>query len=103
MNQLHKANVIGTINFTLPGGRERKSREVTQNAKVAKLTLLPSSHREDLPKVVINGILLEEFDVPLGETPISWMFLTTLPVDTTEQIQWIIELYLARWGIEMFF
>jgi hypothetical protein len=101
--QLHNEKPLGTINFTLPEGRGRKSREVSQNIRVKKLTLVPSVHKKDLPSVTINAVLLEEFNTPVGETAISWMFLTTLPIDTIEQIQLIIELYLARWGIEMFF
>jgi len=101
--QLNKGKIIGTVEFEMPEGRGRKSRLVKQNVKATKVTLMPSVHKKNLPKFEINAILLEEIDAPLGEDPVIWMLLTTLPIDTLEQIELVIKLYLSRWGIEMFF
>ncbi len=101
--QLNKGKTLGTIEFTLPEGRGRKSRLVRQNVKATTVILMPSAHKKHLPKVSINAVLLEEIDAPSGVEPITWMFLTTLPIDTFEQIELIIQLYLGRWGVELFF
>ena len=67
------------------------------------MTFLPSKHKNDLPKVSVNAVLLQEENPPEGEEPIVWMFLTSLPIDTLEDILLIVDLYLSRWGIELFF
>lgn len=39
----------------------------------------------------------------MGEEPICWTLLTTLPASTAEEIEFVVKLYLARWSIEVFF
>lgn len=101
--QLHQAPVIGEVQFELPGREEKKSRTVTQTIRAKNITFLPSNHKNDLPKVSVNAVLLQEENPPLGEEPVIWIFLTSLPINTLEDIQLIVELYLSRWGIELFF
>lgn len=102
-NQLYIAPIIGTVEFILPDGRGRKSRLVKQIIKATEVMLEPAEHKDELPKITINAVLLEEIDPPEGEGPISWMFLTTLPINTIDELQFIIKVYLSRWGIELFF
>ncbi len=40
---------------------------------------------------------------PKGTTPIEWMLLTSLPVDTYKAAESIIGWYCARWEIEIYF
>lgn len=101
--QIKRGSIVGTIEFTLPEGRGKKSRLVKQTVRAARVTLRPSRHKRELSEISINAVLLEEIESPEGEEAISWMFLTTLPINTLEEIQLIITLYLSRWGIELFF
>lgn len=101
--QIKKMPMKGEIEFILPAGRGKKSRVVKQSIRVKEVVLKPSNTKNKLPNIKINAVLLEEIDTPEGEEPISWMFLTTLPINTLEEIQLIINLYLSRWGIELFF
>jgi hypothetical protein len=101
--QIKRERAIGEIEFTLPEARGKKSRLVKQTVRAAGITLKPSSHKKNLPEISINAVLLEELEPPEGEEGISWMFLTTLPIGTLEEIQLILTLYLSRWGIELFF
>jgi Transposase Tn5 dimerisation domain/Transposase DNA-binding len=102
-NQLQLSPIIGTIEFVLPEGRGRKSNLVKQTVRAAEMILEPSAHKKNLTNITINAVLMEEIDPPEGEEPISWMFLTTLPITTIEEIQFIVKIYLSRWGIELFF
>lgn len=102
-HQLYQAPIIGELQFELPGRAGKESRTVRQVIKAKKVTFLPSEHKQDLLKVSVNAILLQEIDPPAGEEAVVWMFLTSLPIDTFEDIQLIIDLYLSRWGIELFF
>lgn len=101
--QLKKGKVIGRSEFIIPGGRGRESRLVKQNIRATTVTLIPSAHKKNLPSISVNAVLLEEIEVPDNETPVCWMLLTTLPIDTFDNVQLIVKLYLSRWGIELFF
>lgn len=103
LSQLHRGIDIGTVEFKLDGRDGKKSRIVKQNIRAIRVDLIPSKHKKNLSKVSINAVLLEEIDAPVGEEPVRWMFLTTLPIDSLEDIQLIIKLYISRWGIELFF
>jgi hypothetical protein len=51
----------------------------------------------------VNVVLVEEQDPPLGEAPIQWILVTTLPIDNFDQIQLIIGYDKIRWQIEVYF
>lgn len=57
----------------------------------------------NLRNVKLNVVEAIELDPPAGEDPIRWVLFTSLPIDTVQQIQRVIELYSKRWGIELFF
>ena len=68
------------------------------------MTLRPV-YRPDrkLPPVNVNVVLVREQNPPAGETPVEWILVTTLPIDTPEQVRTIVEYYCVRWGIEILF
>ncbi len=100
---IRKAPVVGTSEFTLPKGRGRSPRQVKQNIRGQRVILEPSNHKKHLPQVAVNVVLLEEANVPEGEDPISWLLLTSLPISSEEEIKKVVDLYISRWGIEMYF
>lgn len=102
-HQLYQAPIIGNLQFTLPNRAGKKSRIVSQTIRAKNVTFLPSKHKNNLPMVTVNAVLLQEENPPEGEEPVVWMFLTSLPINAFEDIQLIIDLYLSRWGIELFF
>ena len=99
---LQQAPVKGTISFTLEGRGGKKKREVTQEIKAKKITVVPRNGLE-APRVKINAVLLQETNVPDGESAVNWMLLTTLPITTEEELKNIVKYYLSRWAIETFF
>lgn len=46
---------------------------------------------------------MEEIAPPEGVEPIQWYLLTTLPIENNDDVQKIIQAYLARWDIEVLF
>ena len=48
-------------------------------------------------------VFVEEINPPEGEEPITWLLLTSLPVDTFEQACLVVEYYLCRWQVEIYF
>lgn len=82
----------------------RVSRTAVVAVRAASVKLCPPAgkgHR--LPSVVINVVLVREVNPPEGEEPVEWMLLTTLPIDTVEEVRRIIQYYCARWMIEVLF
>lgn len=93
--------MLGEIEFDIPKSRKRKSRQVKQEVRLAKVKLRPSI--KALQEVEINAVLAEEIKAPKGEEKVKWMLLTSLPVTSYEEAVKIIEWYLCRWQIEIFF
>jgi hypothetical protein len=88
--------------------RARRQSRATRQAKVevraATLTLRPPWRADrELPPVTVNVVLVREPNPPAGEPPVEWILVTTLPIDTPEQVRTIVEYYCVRWNIEILF
>lgn len=112
-----QAKALGCLSFKLPSRRgvkkvkgssrtyHRKARNVRQQLKVCELTLSPPSrHRKGVKMHPCKMwlVIAEEIDAPEGEEPLRWMLLTSYRVANFEQAQKIVNLYMARWDIEVF-
>lgn len=64
----------------------------------------PVQCHEDLPEtLVINFVHVKELRPKRGHEPVEWMLATTEPIDTPAQIERVVDMYRARWGIEEYF
>ena len=50
----------------------------------------------------VYAVYATEIDCPEGETPLSWMLLTTEVVETIEMAVTILRWYTYRWRVEEF-
>jgi hypothetical protein len=84
--------------------QNRETRRATVEVRATSATLRPP-YRPDrkLPPVTLNVVLVREPNPPAGETPVEWILVTTLPIDTPQQVRTIVEYYCVRWTIEIFF
>jgi len=55
------------------------------------------------PSLAVNVVTVMEVHCPPGVEPISWYLVTGEPIDTQEQVAFIVDAYRARWVIEEFF
>ncbi len=116
-DQVRKASKIGTQTVHVRA-REAKtaakhsSRTATRKARTAELEIRkasvevarPEHANASLPKhVTLNLVLCEEVNPPKGEERICWLLVTTLPIETAEDVQRVIRSYCIRWQIEVFF
>ncbi len=84
--------------------QNRQDRQATVEVRRARVTLrAPYRPDRKLPPVTVNVVLVREPNPPPGETPVEWILVTTLPIDTLEQVRTIVEYYCVRWSIEIFF
>jgi hypothetical protein len=96
---------------TAKTGLETKGRRQARDSRQAKLEVRAAPVRlrppprtgRKLPSVTVNAVIVREIDTPPGEEPVEWVLLTTLPIDTIEQIKRVVEYYCTRWHIEIFF
>jgi Transposase DNA-binding/Transposase Tn5 dimerisation domain/Transposase DDE domain len=90
---------------------EDRSRRISRETRVAsvevraKTVSLRPPYRPDrkLPNVTVNIVLVREPNPPAGEPPVEWILVTTLPIDTLEQVRTVVEYYCVRWNIEILF
>jgi hypothetical protein len=93
------------------GKGKRKRRHQSRQARTARIEVraasvllrAPARPDRDLPPVRVNVVLVREVNAPDGQEPLEWMLLTTLPIDTMEQVRTVVLYYAKRWGIELFF
>jgi hypothetical protein len=90
---------------TSPRSRGRDARTAEVEIRKASMELCRPLHGDKrLPKAIrVNVVLVEERTPPPGVDPISWMLVTTLPIETDEDVQRIISSYCTRWQIEVYF
>ena len=82
----------------------RAERKVHLQVHAAQVTLRPPWRQDRrLPPVTVNAVLVREPKAPAGELPIEWILVTTLPIDSIEQVQKIVQYYCVRWNIEILF
>jgi hypothetical protein len=117
VEQARQTPVIGTQTVTVrarqaktetaksPRSRSREARTAEVEIRKATIDLCrPDYGDRRLPKAVrVNVVLVAEANPPEGADPISWMLVTTLPIETDEDVQRIISSYCTRWQIEVYF
>lgn len=99
--KLRNAPTLGTVKFTISARGDRLARPVEQELKAVRLKLTPK--RSDKPKVMINAVMAIESHPPENEPPLVWIFITSLPIKTFDEVQKVLEYYLCRWEIETYF
>lgn len=57
-----------------------------------------------LPRAIpVNVVHVYEANAPRGQQPVDWLLLTTLPVKTAKQAEFVVDCYRRRWLIEEYF
>ncbi|MEX1026521.1 MAG: IS4 family transposase [Candidatus Paceibacterota bacterium] len=87
----------------LPQTPKREARTATLEIRAMSVTIKPPHARSRLPQVTCNVVLVEEVHGPGDGTDLSWLLITTLPIKTIVEIELIIDYYVARWMIEVYF
>ena len=99
-----QAPILARVEFDRPATEKRTARHIEQTLRVAEVTLkAPYRPGQRLPHVKVTAVLAQEDHPPPGEEPISWLLLTSLPVNSAEQAIELLQWYLCRWSIEIFF
>jgi hypothetical protein len=83
----------------------RAARSATVAVRAAAVTLRPPRRSGGvvLPPVAVNVVLVSEPDPPADQPPVEWLLVTTLPIQTLEQVRQILQYYSVRWMVELLF
>ena len=82
----------------------RESRTALVDVRATAVTLRPPYRPGGkLPPVTVNVVQVLEVNPPAGEAPVEWLLITTLPIDTADQVREIIQYYTVRFLIEVLF
>lgn len=85
-------------------GQSRDARQADVEIRATTVTLNPPVRFDrSLPSMTVNVVLVEEPNPPQGCEPIRWLLVTTLPIDSLEDVRRVVEYYARRWQIEVYF
>jgi hypothetical protein len=82
----------------------RVARSADVEVRASRVTLkAPCRPGNPLADVSVNVVVVHEPNPPGGEPPVEWILLTSLPIETLDQVRQVIQNYCVRWMIEVFF
>lgn len=87
----------------LPQTPKRKGREAHLEIRVLALDLKPPYVHPDLPVVTTHFVLVREVGGPGDGTDVEWLLMSNLPIENDDDVLRIIDYYVARWQIEVYF
>ncbi len=95
--------VQARLSLSLPRRPDREARQAEVEVRFSALTLKrprrSTARRESL---MLYALEVSEPQPPPGETPVHWLLLTSLPVESLDLAQTVIRYYTYRWLIERF-
>jgi hypothetical protein len=96
----------GSLVIEVPRRPGKRARRATLAVRFSPVSLLPPRHRRRDPKlqaVSLWAVSAREEEPPPGEPAITWLLLTTIPVNSLDEAQEKLHWYTCRWQIEVFF
>ena len=103
---IQTATLVGSYQLSLRSRPGQAARVATLNVRTVRVTLPAPAERSryvqtcGIKHLPVNVVIVEEVNVPKGVTPIRWVLLTSLPVETLDQAWTVIGYYELRWTIE---
>lgn len=105
-NHLKAQPVATKVAIEAPRKLRQKKRVAELSVRYAKVKVLPPRDRrqsDGCQPVEVYAVYAHEESPPKGQDPISWMLLTTVPVETADDAWQIVQWYSCRWLIEILF
>ena len=97
------SKLLVTRTIELNETAQRPARIATVEIRAVTVDVKPPHERSHLPAVTFNVVLVEEVGGPGDDTDISWLLITSLPIDTLAAVLLVVEYYGARWAVEIYF
>jgi Transposase DNA-binding/Transposase Tn5 dimerisation domain len=98
------APVLARRKLKLSRTPKRRARTAKVEIRAKSITLKPPFRRgQHLAHVTLNVILIREINPPPDEEPIAWLLATSLPIITLAEVERVIDYYICRWQIEVYY
>ena len=81
----------------------RTSRLATLQFSASTLTFVAPKTAHCKEDLELNLVCVDEVDAPAGAEPVSWLLITSEPIQRDADIERIVDAYRARWTIEELF
>lgn len=102
-DEVRRAKVVATRSMELGATPKRKKRQATVEVRALTVQIKPPHARSSLPSVTANVVLVQEVNAPGDGTEVSWLLITTLPITTVDDVLRVVDYYVARWCVEIYF
>ena len=103
VDEVATSPLLTTRQIDLPRTPKRQPRQATLEIRAMQVQVKPPAHRRDLNEVTYNVVLVEEVGGPGDGTDVCWLLITSLPIDGVKSVLLVLDYYVARWPIEVFF
>lgn len=101
--EVASATLLMTQTIELSATPKRSARTAQVEIRALTVQVKPPHERSHLPSVTLNVVLAEEVGGPGDGTDVSWLLLTSLPIETNAEVLLVIDYYVARWAVEIYF
>lgn len=99
-----EAPALGNEQLELGRTPQRKARTAPVEIRAQAVQIkAPYRRHERLPNLTLNVVWVREVDPPEGVEPLDWLLITSLPIDSLEQVLQVVDYYAVRWTIEVYF
>ena len=104
---MESQDIKGRLEIEVPKKDKQKKRKAILAVRYGTITLNPPKHlkaseKKRLGTVTIDAILAQEINAPGNVTPLEWMLLTNVAVQTFEDAIERLSWYKRRWDIEVY-
>lgn len=98
------APAVGIVEVSVPRTDDRPARTALLTLRCARVTLRPPYRKgQALPPVTITIMRAREERPEAGNEALDWMLLTNRSTTTLDEAQTLLEWYVCRWQIEVYF
>lgn len=101
--EVSQSPLRATRTINLPQTPKRAARKAELEIRAVTVNVKRPHARAHLASVTYNVVLVSEVHGPGDGTDVCWLLITTLPIDSVEEILRIIDYYVARCTVEIFF
>ena len=95
-------DVAGSLQIHVPRSGSRKARDTWMAIRFAQVQLQPPKHLGTCEPVTVWAVYVVEQPDETVKSPIEWMLITTVAVNSFADAQKRVEWYSGRWGIEVY-
>lgn len=101
--EIEEAPVKVIRDIHLPQTPERDARDARLEMRAATIRVMQPHPKYHLPQVELNVVLVREVDPPDDGTAVEWLLITSLPIETPDDVLQVVDYYVGRWPIEIYF